>query len=211
MPGDETTERGEYRDGGASGWESSLEQAVRNGRLRAEESAPTIELTIDFLAGLYDSFVSPESAMYQVGVAWGRALGARLEQGASALGGDLSTLRVEDLLLLIQDELTRARWGRVSFDVERYASKGIILATLMAGPAAVLPESVAVGFVALTAGFLGGVVGRVTGLPMEGTGKRFERGGVVLSEIVVGHEARISRVRTHLSEGLGWHEALAAG
>ncbi len=207
---DETRSRG-GGDGAASVGEPSLEQVVRNGWLLHDERAATVELTLDFLVGLYDSFVSPENAMYQVGMAWGRTFGARMQAEAQKYRGSLTALPMEDLLMILQDELVRGRWGRVAMDAGRHASKGLVLATLMAGPLAALPEGVSNGFVVLVAGFLAGVVGRCTGMPLEGVGMRFEEDRVVFAEIVVGHEMRIARIREHLSRGKDWAEAISAG
>ena len=189
-----------------AGNKTNVHWAIRSGLFLKSETQLHINVTTDFLIGLHDSFVSPEEAMYQVGMGWGGAFGTRLEKQAARFQASLSNLAIEEILLIIQDHWITSGWGRINFDLERYAAFGIILASVEAGPVSLIGPPLADSISSLIAGFLAGTFAVVSDLPMESVAHRMQEEQVWFVEIMIGHEKHIKAIRSAMARGVPWEE-----
>lgn len=193
-----------------------MTRAAREGRLRVH-GGRSLLITDDWLLGLIDAFADRDSPAGSsagrpweaAGRNWGEAWYTSLQAEAASFGCGAEDLDLDDLLWLVEDEVARGGWGRISFDLDTFADAGIILATVRGGPASDRHEAGAGEVAEILAGFVAGILARVSDVDMQGVGLSRTVGGATVAALAAAHVDRVERLRTELGRGAAWMEALA--
>lgn len=172
---------------------------IRASYLKAAGRWP-LSISPEFLLGLQQALASgPDggaSTLYQVGRGWGHAWFSRLNAHAqSYFSASAHTLSLDEIQRAIEQDLSRNGWGRVVFDLESFASLGVMLVTLHGGPGTLLADPVCEVAALLQAGFFGGLLSSLSELPIQALSFRQPEGQTVVTHIVMVHESKIGTVR----------------
>ena len=193
-----------------------MTRAAREGRLRVRARRDLL-ITDDWLLAMIEAFADHDTppgshagaAWEQAGRNWGEAWYLGLQAEAATHSCTAEDLDLDDLLWLVEDELARGGWGRANFDLDSFAEAGIILATVRGGPASDRHEAGAGEVAEILAGFVAGVLGRVSDVPMRGVGICRTVGGATVAAVAAAHADRVAAVRQELGRGAAWLEALS--
>lgn len=191
----------------------AMAKAAREGRLGGAKGRPIL-VEARWLLAMHEAFTEgaedPIQQWERLGTGWGKLWVRDLAQDTRSYQASPQDLDLQDLLWLITDDLARGGWGHISLDFDSFGGSGMILLEVRGGPAASGVGGVSEGAAALVAGYVAGVLGSVSDLPMEGVGVCRIQGGASIGAAVIAHRDRSAIVRRALSEGRSFNSALKA-
>lgn len=161
----------------------------------------SMSISPEFLLGLQKALsVGPDGgagALYQIGRSWGRAWFSRLDSHSqSYFSTSAHSLSLEEIQRAIEHDLSRNGWGRVVFDLESFATLGIMLVTLHGSPGTLLADPVGEIAALLQAGFFGGLFSSLSELPIQAMHFRQTEGQSTVTHVVMVHESKAATVRS---------------